>query len=69
MNSNPYKRKCCICKKPIEGTGHNPIPVWPTGRCCDKCHSTYVLPARYRLIAQQAEEEKTEQEETDKTNQ
>ncbi len=69
MNSNLYKRKCCICKKPIEGTGHNPIPVWPVGRCCDKCFNTYVLPARYRLIAIREELEQPELDDTDNTNQ
>ena len=68
MNSNPFQRKCCICRKPIEGTGHNPLPVWPTGKCCNKCYNTYVLPARYNLMTQQAEEAKAEQEDTDKDN-
>lgn len=64
MNNNHYKRKCCICHKPIEGYGHNPFPVWPTGRCCDRCNTTYVIPMRMMLLAQQREEETKEETET-----
>ena len=60
-NDKIPKRKCCICHKPIEGDGHNPIPVWPTGKCCDKCHYTYVIPMRMKMVAEQEQEEKKEE--------
>ena len=37
--------KCVICKKIIKGFGNNPEPV-TKGRCCDKCNSDIVIPAR-----------------------
>ena len=47
--------KCCICqqkiKKELNGwtLGNNAQPV-KDGRCCNKCNSTIVIPARlYQL--------------------
>ena len=57
---NNTQMKCCICKKPIEGYGNNPFPVWPTGRCCDDCNVTIVIPARMALLAKHEEEKKEE---------
>lgn len=31
---------------PFTGWGHNPEPVKHDGRCCDKCNSEIVVPAR-----------------------
>lgn len=41
--------KCCLCNQVIpDGVGHNPEPVVgaETGRCCDRCNSTIVIPWR-----------------------
>lgn len=40
------KIKCCICGKPVEGHGNNPAPVKASGRCCNSCNITKVIPAR-----------------------
>ncbi len=40
------KKICCICKKPFEGYGNNPVPVMDGGECCDKCNADVVLPIR-----------------------
>ena len=37
------KTKCCICGKEFKGYGHNPIPLKPTGRCCDDCNKIVIL--------------------------
>ena len=42
--------KCCICHKETEGYGNNPSPYKFSGRCCDKCNVTYVIPMRYSLL-------------------
>lgn len=44
MKSNGYQ--CCICGKLFKGYGNNPIPVKPSGKCCDACNITVVIPAR-----------------------
>jgi hypothetical protein len=36
---------CVICKQPFKGHGNFAAPV-ATGRCCDRCNATVVLPAR-----------------------
>ena len=44
--------KCCICRHPITGYGHNPWPIQGTAlrpRCCDICNDMFVIPARFRL--------------------
>ena len=49
--------KCVICSSKIEPhynskgkviwtEGHNPEPITSHGRCCDKCNSDIVIPAR-----------------------
>lgn len=46
------KYTCCICHKDFEGYGNNPSPYKNYGRCCDKCNSNYVIPARVMTINQ-----------------
>jgi len=46
--------KCSICQKEIENKngwnlGHNAAPV-NSGRCCDLCNATVVIPARINMI-------------------
>ena len=38
---------CCICGKEFEGFGNNAEPV-KSGRCCDTCDQTVVIPRRIR---------------------
>jgi len=40
--------ECVICHATFVGFGNNPDPVAPfnSGRCCDACNSTYVIPTR-----------------------
>ena len=38
--------KCCLCGKEAGKYGHNAEPVMK-GRCCDKCNTTKVVPARF----------------------
>lgn len=44
------KFTCCICGKEFEGFGNNPEPVdtAPDARCCNKCNSKFVIPARVK---------------------
>lgn len=49
MAPKQRKFRCCICGKQIAGYGNNPIPVKPSGECCDRCNAERVLPARYKL--------------------
>ena len=44
--------RCCICGYRVGGYGNNPWPVSiePDARCCDKCNSTVVIPARLDLM-------------------
>lgn len=38
---------CCICGKPLKNKfGNNPEPFKKSGRCCDKCNTEFVIPAR-----------------------
>ena len=41
-------KKCCFCKKQIDGYGNNPAPVMfsSKARCCDLCNWTIVMVAR-----------------------
>lgn len=50
MDKSPATVKCTICGKPFYGFGNNPVPVKNTGRCCDDCNSSIVVPARYYLF-------------------
>lgn len=42
--------QCCICGNNFSGYGHNPQPVDDTegARCCDRCNSSVVIPARMK---------------------
>lgn len=40
------KYVCCICGKEFIGYGNNPAPVKESGRCCDECNATIVVPTR-----------------------
>ena len=42
--------KCCICGKEFTGYGNNPYPTKQQGRCCDKCNTKIVIPARLASI-------------------
>jgi len=42
--------KCSICKKDYDGWGNNAEPV-NSGRCCDGCNWTQVIPARLMNFA------------------
>jgi hypothetical protein len=39
--------KCVICGCEIKGYGNNAEPV-KSGRCCDTCNATKVIPARLK---------------------
>ena len=39
------EEKCVICKKTITGYGNNAEPL-AQGKCCDKCNTSKVIPAR-----------------------
>ena len=41
--------KCCICGRIFKGYGHSPIPVRPTGVCCDACN-VIVTSRRIQLV-------------------
>lgn len=44
-NSNP--RRCILCGDLIIGSVHDARPE-ASGKCCDKCHGKYVVPARMK---------------------
>ena len=46
------KHVCCICGKEFSGHGNNPEPVKPfeSGRCCDECNMSEVIPARLAAL-------------------
>jgi len=46
---------CCICGADYGRYGHNPDPVKPSGRCCDTCNATVVIPARLSMMGFRAE--------------
>ncbi len=39
------QKKCSICHRPYTGFGNNAWPI-NDGRCCDKCNTLVVIPAR-----------------------
>jgi hypothetical protein len=42
---------CCICDTLTKHQwGNNPYPVKDQGKCCDKCNSLEVIPARLKNI-------------------
>jgi len=50
--------KCVLCNNECDCPyGHSPAPVKTTGRCCDNCNKTIVIPARIKAIKEQKEEE------------
>lgn len=44
------KENCVLCGKPFSEFGNNPEPLKPydTGKCCNFCNDTKVIPARMR---------------------
>ncbi len=44
------KNVCCICGKEFDECGNNPWPVKYSGKCCDNCNTTRVIPARNAII-------------------
>lgn len=50
--------KCCICGQTFYGYGNNPAPVKNTGRCCNDCDETVVIPTRIKLFLNKEKEEK-----------
>ena len=44
------KFKCCICGKEVDEYGNNPQPVREKGKCCEKCNSNVVVPARILAV-------------------
>ena len=45
-------KKCILCKKEIEGFGNNALPI-ESGRCCDSCNNTKVIPVRLKQITKE----------------
>ena len=43
--------KCCICKKIEKGYGNNPDPIKKEGRCCERCNTIKVIPARLESLS------------------
>jgi hypothetical protein len=43
------KYTCCLCNHKNIGYGNNPAPINRTGRCCDYCNTTLVLPVRVKI--------------------
>lgn len=41
---------CVLCKQKFTGYGNNPEPLSNKGKCCDKCNSEKVIPARLEMI-------------------
>ena len=39
-------QNCCFCTTSFNGFGNNPSPLMTTGRCCDTCNLTRVIPFR-----------------------
>ena len=46
MTNSIPTQKCILCKVSFDGYGNNPQPVKRTGRCCDTCNLSKVIPAR-----------------------
>ncbi len=47
VNMESKTFKCCICDELILNEyGNNPWPVKDTGKCCNICNETEVIPAR-----------------------
>ena len=41
---------CVLCEAPIKDFGHNPDPVSTTGRCCESCNFSLIIPARIKQL-------------------
>lgn len=41
---------CAICGETFDGYGNNPAPI-ASGRACDDCDESYVIPARIHLAS------------------
>lgn len=51
-NTDPEEKTCCLCGRPITGSGNNPWPLDTADKsCCDECNSEHVIPARARKKA------------------
>ena len=51
--SKEKRKRCCLCKRIINGFGHNPFPLGqenPQGRCCFDCNIRRVIPARLQEV-------------------
>jgi len=53
-------KTCSICRRPYRGSGRSAQPI-NSGRCCDNCNITVVIPERLREIVN-AEERATKKE-------
>ena len=47
--------KCSICHRPTEGHGNNAWPV-NKGKCCNRCNTTVVIPARIDLMKKEVKD-------------
>lgn len=47
---------CCICGESFVGYGNNPAPITSKGRCCNKCNSEVVIPARLLRLQKEVTE-------------
>lgn len=56
---------CSICGKEFEGYGNNAYPV-NSGRCCDECNTSVVVPRRMQDYANK--QKKKESENNEKKN-
>ena len=45
MIEQKLEYQCCLCGKHFAGSGNNALPV-KNGKCCNKCYTDKVLPAR-----------------------
>ena len=52
------KKICSICGEKYTGFGNNAEPV-NSGRCCDKCNGTVVIPERIKLMKGKHEKAQT----------
>ena len=41
---------CCLCGRKKEGHGHNPKPLFNTGKCCNDCNEIFVMAARFSNV-------------------
>jgi hypothetical protein len=48
---------CVICHKPYTEYGNNAEPI-RSGRCCNQCNDTVVIPRRIKRMRRKADQEK-----------